>query len=109
MVEGLRQFRPYVLGRHCVIRTDHAALRWFWRAPNLVGQQAKWLDFLCEFDFEIMYRPGARSSNADALSRRRCRTCTFCQRGTDEGEVETRVTEVVETQSAVGPVSEVWN
>ena len=33
-VEGLRQFRPYVLGRHCMIRTDHAALRWFWQAPN---------------------------------------------------------------------------
>ena len=29
VVEGLRQFRPYVLGRHCVVRTDHAALRWF--------------------------------------------------------------------------------
>ena len=46
VVEGLRQFRPYVLGRHCVVRTDHAALRWFRRAPNLVGQQAWWLDFL---------------------------------------------------------------
>ena len=56
MVEGLRQFRPYVLGLHCVIRTDHAALRWFWRAPNLVRQQARWLDFLGEFDFENIYR-----------------------------------------------------
>ena len=26
VVEGLRQFRPDVLGRHCVVRTDHAAL-----------------------------------------------------------------------------------
>ena len=41
VVEGLRQFRTYVLGRHCVVRTDHAALRWFLRAPNLVGQQAR--------------------------------------------------------------------
>ena len=45
VVKGLRQFRPYVLGRHCMIRTDHAALKWFWRAPNFVGQQARWLDF----------------------------------------------------------------
>ena len=77
VVEGLKQFRPYVLERHCVIRTDHAALRWFWRAHNLVGQQARWFDFLGEFDFEIIYRPGARHRTADALSRRRCRTCTF--------------------------------
>ena len=27
VVEGLRQFRAYVLRRHCTIRTDHAALR----------------------------------------------------------------------------------
>ena len=51
VVKGLRQFRPYVLGRHCMIRTNHAALKWFWRAPNLVGQQARWLDLLGEFYF----------------------------------------------------------
>ena len=61
-------------------------------------QQATWLDFLGEFDFEIMYRPGARHRNADALSPRRCRTSTFCQRGIDEEEVETRVTVVLETR-----------
>ena len=35
--EDLRHFRPYVLGRHFRVRTDHAALRWYQRAPNLVG------------------------------------------------------------------------
>ena len=29
VVEALRQFRPYVLGPHFRVRTDHAALRWF--------------------------------------------------------------------------------
>ena len=46
VVEGLRQFRSYVLERHFRVRTDHAALRWFQRAPNLGGQQALWLDLL---------------------------------------------------------------
>ena len=45
VVEGLRQFPTYVLGRNCMIRTDHAALKWCCWAPNLVGQQARWLDF----------------------------------------------------------------
>ena len=69
VVEGLRQFRPYVLGRQCMIRADYAALILLWRTTNLVGQQARWLDFLGEFDFGIAYRPGSRHTNADALSR----------------------------------------
>ena len=28
IVAGLKQFRQYLLGRHFVIRTDHAALTW---------------------------------------------------------------------------------
>ena len=28
LVYGLKQFRQYLLGRHIVIRTDHAALSW---------------------------------------------------------------------------------
>ena len=79
-----------------------------WKAPNLVEQQARWLDFLGEFDFEIIYRPGARHRKADALFRRRCRTCTVCQSGVDGGEVEDKVTGVVETPSAGSTVSEVW-
>ena len=79
MVEDLRQFRPYVLGRHFRVRTDHAALRWLQRASNLIGQQARWLDLLEEFDFEVEYRPGYKHGNADALSRRSCRSCLFYQ------------------------------
>ena len=51
VVEVLRQFRPS-LRRHCANKTTHAALRWFWWAPDLVGQ-SRWIDFLGEFDFEI--------------------------------------------------------
>ena len=64
VLEGLRQFRPYMLGRRCLVRSDHAALIWFGRAPNLVGQRVRLLDFLGEFDFEIAYRPGARQKCA---------------------------------------------
>ena len=75
MVEALRQLRPFVLGRHFRVRTNHAALRWFQRAPSLVGHQAHWLDLLCEFD-----RPGYKHGNADALSRRSCRSFLFCRK-----------------------------
>ena len=53
VVEALRQSRPYIMGRHFRVRSDHAALCRFQRAPNLVGQQARWLDVLGEFEFVI--------------------------------------------------------
>ena len=68
MVEAVRQFSPYVLVRHFLVRTDHTALRWFQRAPNRVGQLARWLDLLCEFDFDVEYRPVT-----DTVTRALCR------------------------------------
>ena len=37
--------------------------------PNLSKRQARWLDFLTEFDYEIVYKPGKSNVVADALSR----------------------------------------
>ena len=37
--------------------------------PNLSKRQARWLDFLAEFDFIVDYRPGKSNVVADALSR----------------------------------------
>ena len=53
VVEALRQFRPYILGRHFRMSSDHAALHRFQRAPNLVGQQARWLDVLGDIASEL--------------------------------------------------------
>jgi len=71
-----KQFRNYLLGRRFLIRTDHSALRWLRNMPDPVGQQARWLEILEEFQFDIEHRPGRRHCNADGLSRRPCRQCT---------------------------------
>ena len=55
------------------------ALLWFQSASNLVGQQARWLDLLGEFNFVVDYRPGYKYGDADAFSRRRSRSCLFCR------------------------------
>ena len=65
----MKNFRQYLLGRKFVVRTDHAALQWLMRTPTPIGQQARWLDILGEFDFSVVHRPGRSHSNADALSR----------------------------------------
>ena len=58
-----------------MVRTDHAALQWLMRTPTPIGQQARWLDILGEFDFSVVHRPGRAHQNADAMSRRPCRQC----------------------------------
>ena len=66
------------------LRTDHSALLYLRRSPELIGQQARWLDFLENFDLELEHRSGSRQANADSLSRRPCaRTgpCKQCKTG----------------------------
>ena len=70
IVTGLKQFRQYLLGRHFVIRTDHAALTWLRRTAEPMPQLARWLTFIEQFDYEIEHQPGAKHGNADGLSRR---------------------------------------
>ena len=82
MVKAVRHFHCYLYGRHFLLRTDHAALRWLlnFKAPE--GQVARWLEQLQQYDFDVQHRPGAVHSNADALSRRPClyQPCNHCDR-----------------------------
>jgi len=72
IVYFLKQFKQYLLGRKFTIRTDHAALTWLRRTPEPIGQNARWLEQMEEYDFQIVHRPSTQHSNADALSRRPC-------------------------------------
>jgi len=73
VVYGLKKYRQHLLGRPVVVRTDHAALTYLMKTPELVGQQqGLWLDLLGEYDLTIQHRPGRVHSNSDALSRRPC-------------------------------------
>ena len=42
------------------------------RTPESVGQQARYLDLLGEYDMEIVQLPGTSQQNGDALRRRPC-------------------------------------
>jgi len=72
IVYSLKHFRQYLLGRQFKIRTDHAPLTWLRKMPEPIGQQARWLEIMEEFEFEVTHRPGVKHTNADALSRRPC-------------------------------------
>ena len=64
------QFRHFLLGRKFRLETDHASLQWLVNFRNPSGMLARWLERLSEYDFQLVHRPGAENSVADALSRR---------------------------------------
>ncbi len=64
-----RKFRHYLLGKKFLLRTDHNSLTWLFRFKHPEGQLARWLEELCQYDFDIEHRAGKHHSNADAMSR----------------------------------------
>jgi len=80
VVYGFKQFLQYLLGRHIIIRTDHAAFSWLCRTPELMPQLARWLTLIEQYDYENAHLSGKRHGNAAGLSEkpdRRQMTKTF--------------------------------
>ena len=81
IVHFTKYFRQYLLGRQFLVRSDHAALNWLRKMKDPIGQNARWLELLGEYDFIVKHRQGMRHSNADALSRHPCLnkpSCSAC-------------------------------
>jgi hypothetical protein len=55
IVHALKMWRHYLLGRILVLMTYHSGLRYLFYQPKLNVRQAKWMDLLSEFDFEIKH------------------------------------------------------
>ena len=85
LIFGLKQFRSYLLGRRFQVRVDNNAIRYYQSMKDATGQCARHLDYLSNFDFDIIHRNGLRHTNCDSLSRLRpcelddggpCRQCS---------------------------------
>ena len=70
VVHCLRTWRHYLLGSKFVVKTDNVPTSYFQSQKKLSLKQARWQDFLAEFDYVLEYQPGKANLVADTLIRR---------------------------------------
>ncbi|SGY12237.1 BQ5605_C011g06436 [Microbotryum silenes-dioicae] len=70
IVEALKEWHSDLLGSHFHILTDHSTLERFQTQCTVLScQQARWLDTLAKFDYDLWYLPGEDNIVADTMSR----------------------------------------
>ena len=69
IVFACEKFRPYILGSHVVIHTDHAAIKYLMEKKEAKPRLIIWVLLLHEFDLEIKDKKGSDNVIADHLSR----------------------------------------
>ena len=69
MVFSCKKFKPYKLGSHVVIHTDHAAIKYLMAKKDAKPRLIRWVLLLQEFDLEIKGKKGSDNVIADHLSR----------------------------------------
>jgi hypothetical protein len=72
IVRAFEQWRPELQSVINPIRvlSDHKNLEYFTTTKLLNRRQARWSQFLSQFNFKIVYRPGTAGGKPDALTRR---------------------------------------
>eukprot|EP00253_Pinus_taeda_P019414 PITA_19414 len=70
IIHALKMWRHYLMGRKFLLHTDQHSLTNYFSQPTLNARQARWVDFLSGFDFEIKHLQGKENKVADALSRK---------------------------------------
>lgn len=69
IVRALKKWRIHLLGCKFKILTYHCTLVHFMKQKDLSRQQARWMEFLSQYDFDIEYVKGEDNTSADAMSR----------------------------------------
>lgn len=72
VVESIRKFRCYLLGRKFKVVTDCRAFKDSMTKKKMNARIARWIVDLAEYDFDVEHRPGERMRHVDALSRAFC-------------------------------------
>jgi hypothetical protein len=68
IVRALEKWRNEVLGCPVTVYTDHCTLEYFDSQRHLSRRQARWQEFMSQFEIKIVYIKGEDNTVADALS-----------------------------------------
>jgi len=72
ILEAFREWKHYLLGADepVTVYTDNQNLQYFLTTKVWNPRHIRWAQWLANFNFKIIYRPGSRGGKPDALSRR---------------------------------------
>ena len=69
LIMAVKKWRPYLLGRPFVIKTDHQSLKYLLEQRVGTPAQQRWITKLLGYAFIVEYKKGKENVVADALSR----------------------------------------
>ena len=73
VIFGFKCGQPLFLGAsHPIhVHTDHKNLQYFRNPHRITGHQARWIEYLQDFDYTLEHIPGSTNTVADLLLRRK--------------------------------------
>jgi len=71
VVFALKTWRHYLYGAQFQVFSDHKSLKYLFDQKELNMRQRRLMEYLKDYDFELLYHPGKANVVADALSRKR--------------------------------------
>ena len=69
IVFACEMFRPYILGSHVIVHTDHASIKYLMAKKDAKPRLIRWVSLPQEFDLEIKDKKGSDNVITDHLSR----------------------------------------
>lgn len=69
VVAAMKAWRLDLLGIRFRVLTDHDTLKHLKTQQTLSKRQARWIETLADYDYELSYIPGKKNAVADAMSR----------------------------------------
>ena len=70
VIHCLETWKHYLMGTRLMVVTNNVANTFFKTQKKLTAKQARWQEFLADFDFVWMHKSGRHNQVVDALSRK---------------------------------------